>query len=395
MSNISIQRRAYALEQTGEASAEITLYGDIYEERPRDWEGNLVEGNFVLLGDFLEDLDRVASCKQLNIRINSYGGDAGVSITIHNRLRELVKEGKTVTCTVDGVAMSGGSVIMCACETVRVHPASLIMIHKCNSFLFGAYNADELRSHAQSMDAWDKGMAAIYRRKTGLSETVLTHMMSDTTYMTGREAVEKKFADELLDDAQPLPIAASADGRSLYVRGRQIPLAPGFFAPDSIPTVTTGADTPDEAYQKPPVVTGSKGGIQMTEKELREQFPEIVAQVETKAKASVDVAAAVKAERERIREIDQVACLYPDDLVRSAKYGDTPCTARDLAYQAAVAAARKGKKLVDDMEEDAKASGTGDVSASAPPADEEENGIDLNHARQAAQAYNAHKKEVR
>lgn len=77
----------------------------------------------------------------------------------------------------------------------------------------------------------------VYKRKTGLSETVIMHMMADTTYMTGREAIEKGFADELIEDAEPVGIAASADGRSLFVRGKQFHLAPGMFAPDNIPTV--------------------------------------------------------------------------------------------------------------------------------------------------------------
>ena len=37
-------------------------------------------------------------------------------------------------------------------------------------------------------------------------------MMGDTTYMTGRDAVAKKFADTLIDEERE-PIAASADGR--------------------------------------------------------------------------------------------------------------------------------------------------------------------------------------
>ncbi|MDN8688507.1 ATP-dependent Clp protease proteolytic subunit, partial [Staphylococcus aureus] len=81
---------------------------------------------------------------------------------------------------------------------------------KCWSFIWGAYNAEDLRKAADVNDAWDKSQVSIYRRKTGLSETVLLHMMADTTYMTGKEAVEKGFADELLDDAEPLEISASA-----------------------------------------------------------------------------------------------------------------------------------------------------------------------------------------
>ena len=152
-------------------SAEITMYGDIYEQRPTDWDGNPVEGEFVLMDEFLDDLKSIEGCEDITIRMNSYGGDAGVSNTIHNRLRELARNGAKLTCVVDGVAMSGGSLIMCACDTVRVNPSSLIMIHKCWTFLWGGYNADELRDQAAQQDAWDKMQVEIYKRKTGLSDT--------------------------------------------------------------------------------------------------------------------------------------------------------------------------------------------------------------------------------
>lgn len=118
-------------------SAEITMYGDIYEQQPTNWWGEPIEGQYILLSEFLEDLKQISSCKNITIRMNSYGGDAGASNMIHNRLRELSRSGAKLTCIVDGVAMSGGSIIMCACDTVKVNPSSIIMIHKCWQFLFG------------------------------------------------------------------------------------------------------------------------------------------------------------------------------------------------------------------------------------------------------------------
>jgi len=60
--------------------------------------------------------------------------------------------------------------------------------------------------------------------------------MAETTYMTGREAVEKGFADRLIEDAEPLQIAASADRRTLFVGSRTLHLAPGMTAPDGLET---------------------------------------------------------------------------------------------------------------------------------------------------------------
>ena len=397
---VNIQRKYYTMATTDGETAEVTMYGDIVECRPTDWYGNPVEGSFIIQSEFMEDLKQIENCKNITIRMNSCGGDASVSILIHNRLRELARNGASLTCIVDGAAMSGGSLIMCACDTVRVNPSSLIMIHKCWTFLFGGYNADELRQVAESNDAYDNAQVSIYTRKSKLTETVVRHMMADTTYMTGKEAVEKGFADEVLDDAEPVAIAASADGRSLIVCGRQMHHSPGMFVPDSIPTVESEPEEPGpvEANKNEPAETGDKGGNNpMTLEELREKHPDLVAQVEADAKAAGQTEAtnAANAERQRLAAIDEVASLFTPEQVHEAKYGEHPCTAEELVMQAAKNAAKKGQKFLSELEDDAEASGAKSVGA-APGSDLEGGSQNtIEQARADAKAYNASKKEAR
>ena len=240
---IDIKKSVYALASVDGESAELTMYGDIVESRPVDWwTDEPIEGQFIVLDEFLEDLKTVEGAKRLTIRMNSYGGDAIVADVIHNRLRELQRSGMEITCIVDGVAMSGGSLIMCACDTVEVNPSSLIMIHNAWQFLYGGYNVEELMKTAEALDAADRMQASIYQRKTGLPEAEIRAMMAETTYMTGTEAVEKGFADKLIDNAEPLRIAASADRRTLYVGKRTLHLAPGMTAPAALETAEAPED---------------------------------------------------------------------------------------------------------------------------------------------------------
>lgn len=405
---VSIQRPTYAMATVSDNEAEITMYGDIYEQQPTDWWGNPIEGQFVLLSDFLEDLKAIQGCAAITIRMNSYGGDACVSNTIHNRLRELSRNGTKLTCIVDGVAMSGGSHIMCACDTVRVNPSSIVMIHKAWMFIWGGYNSDELREEAEHIEAWDNMQVEIYARKTGLSKTVIMHMMSETTYMTGREAVEKGFADELIEDAEPAAISASADGRRLYVNGRTFHLAPGMFAPDSIPTVTPEASAADEANKNQPAKAGGQNGgktMAKTLEELRKENPSLAEQLMAEARAAASAPAAsapaapaattpaadpaatpvapaapqtqepqapmarqpdpVQAERQRIQDIDALASLYDAATIEAAKYGPNACTAQEMAYRAAQTAAKQGRKFLNDLDADAKASGAQGIPAAS------------------------------
>lgn len=378
---ISIRRACYAMTNADGNEAEISMYGDIVESQPINyWTGEPVEGSFIIQDEFLKDLNEVvgAGCKKLTLRMNSYGGDAGVSILVHNRLREISASGIETVCIVDGVAMSGGSLIMCACDTVRANPSSLIMIHKAWSFLFGGYNADEMRSKAKENDAWDKAQVEIYKRKCGLSDTVLMHMMSETTTMTGREAVEKGFADEVIEDAEPLNIAASANRTSIIVGGRTVHLARGMTAPESIPITTasqadvnnnTSAETDSEGGNKP---------MARNLEELRTENPELAAQVESDVRAAVSAehanseTNATNAERQRLADIDSIAHLYDEETVRNAKYGEHPCTAQEMAFRAAQAAAKTGGAFMAGVKSDYEASGAGGVGAA--PADNGGNG---------------------
>ena len=364
------------MSSTNGVDAEITMYGEIVERQPVDWwTGKPVEGQYIIQKEFLNDLEQVSGCKKLTIRMNSLGGDAGVSILIHNRLRELSGKGTEIECVVDGVAMSGGSLIMCAADKVRVNGSSLIMIHKCWSVIFGAYNADELKAAAAANDAWDKAQAAIYVRKTGMSETIISHMMADTTYMTGKEAVEKGFADELIEGAEPLNISASADRTALMVNGKAIHLARGMIIPKSIPVSTDSQPDDNNTSPESSGATNEGGNLMATNlEELRKENAELAAAIEGEVRAAVSaentqaIEAAVQAERSRMREIDEIAGLFGNDLVNAAKY-EKPCTAQELAFNAAQEAAKAGKAFMTSISEDYKKSGIDGVEA-APEASE-------------------------
>lgn len=404
---LNIKNNVYALASTGNDSVELTFYGDVVAEVPTDWYGDPIEGDYIVMSDFVKDLDRITGYRNITIRMNSYGGDCMAGFVIHNRLRELANQGHNITCIVDGVAMSAASLIMSACNTVRVNPASLIMVHRCWSYIWGGYNADELRGLADQNASYDKAIATAYARKTGISETEILQMMSDTTYMTGQEAVEKGFADELIEDAEPLNIAASADGRSLFIRGREMHLAPGMFAPDNIPTinpentVTPASENPEADGNNTPVASGTtttQGGSSMTRDELNTQYPDLVADIVADAQASQTDAIqnAVEAERQRLSEIDQIANLYPSDAVNDAKYGEHACSAAEFALRMAQQQATQGNSFMQQMNADTQASGANAVPAASanPENDMKDDGTkEMSETESAEFIHNIFKKE--
>lgn len=373
----NVTRPCYTMAQIGEQSAEITMYGEIVQTQPRDWwTDEPVEGSFIIRDEFLADLDSVVNSgvKKVTLRMDSLGGDASVSIFIHNKLRELSKDGVEIECIVDGVAMSGGSLIMCAADRVVVNPSSLIMIHKAWSFVCGGYNADDLKAMAKENDAWDAAQISIYKRKCNLSETVISHMMSETTFMTGQEAIEKGFADELAEGETV--IAASADRKSIFVRGRQIPFTRGCTVPESIPVTSASADVIEQNQPE----NAGKGGNPMARnlEELRAENPELATQVESDVRAAMTAEndnalnEARTQERTRLAEIDEIAHLYDAETVREAKYGEHSCSAQEMAFREAQKAARSGGAFMANAMQDYHDSNAEDVGS----ANNDENIVD-------------------
>ena len=111
----------------------------------------------------------------------------------------------------------------------------------------------------------------------------------------------------------------------------------------------------------------------MTLEELRAQYPDLIAQAVAEATAgNADaIESAVQAERKRMQGIDEIACLYPDDLVRDAKYGENACSAAELALRAAQDAAKSGKTFLANLEEDAEESNADEVEAAPAPEEED------------------------
>ena len=84
-------------------------------------------------------------------------------------------------------------------------------------------------------------------------------MMDETTYLSGREAVDLGFADEVMEDAEDPDIAVSADHRYLSVSGHRMRIAAMGKLPEGILVKEIDAETTPEQEpeeNRPDWVTG-------------------------------------------------------------------------------------------------------------------------------------------
>lgn len=384
-------------------TAKIEMWGDVLEEKPIDWwTGEEIDMECITPKGFKEDLEKISGCKNLIINLNSLGGDATVGIAIHNLLKSLDKH---ITVIVDGVAASAASVIMCAGDDVKVYPGSLVMIHEVKSGLCGFYSNEDLKKIESGNEAYGAAIANIYAEKTGINTVQLRNMMKKETWMTGKEAVEKGFANTLItaETENTEPQMQLLNKNTLVVNGVKHNIA-GYSVPQEIlSSLANQGGKKNMAKNKVEEFMNYMASFfsnkaddeqlaaEDEEKENKKNAEEEPSEEEKKEQEEKENAmkleianSAREEERKRLQEIDEISNSIDADLVREAKFGVTACDAKELAFRAMQREAEKSNQALKDLQKDTEESKVNDV-ASVPGAQDPDNGS-LNSGAQITNA---------
>lgn len=156
---------------------------------------------------FAQELASYRDISLIKLYIHSPGGDVFEGMAIYNLLRN---HPARVEGEVLGLAASMGSVIAMACDTLIMPENAMMMIHRPWGIQGG--DADSMRRYAELLDKVEDTLVTAYTTKTGKTADEIKTMLAAETWLTGAEAVEQGFADQL---AQPLQMAASLTSKRI------------------------------------------------------------------------------------------------------------------------------------------------------------------------------------
>lgn len=188
-----MNKNYYSLVRNGDI-ATINIYGDITSF---PW----LEGD-VSAVSLSKQLDEITDAKEINVYINSYGGEVAEGLAIYNALKRKSKSVK-VTTYCDGFACSIASVIFMAGTERKMSSASLLMIH--NAWTVGQGNAAELRKLADDMDTITSASVEAYKSVATIPEEDIQKLMDAESWITPKDAVEYGFATEIVDEKTANP----------------------------------------------------------------------------------------------------------------------------------------------------------------------------------------------
>ena len=151
------------------------------------WNSSIYEFNYKMR-TIKEDED-------IELEINSYGGDVFAGIDIMNTLRG---HKGNVTVTITGIAASAAGVICMGADKVRMYSNTQLMLH--NAWTIVAGNAKKLRKAADDLDSIGESVLASYTHR--IDADTAKNLLDKETYLSATKALELGLADEIVD-AEP------------------------------------------------------------------------------------------------------------------------------------------------------------------------------------------------
>ena len=270
--------------------------------------------------DFLNELRAIPADNALSISINSFGGSVYTALSIYS----LLKNHKgSITFRIDGTAMSAATIITSVPNARVVMPrGSMMMIHKVSVGVYG--NADDLKKTVDDIEKLEQNVLEIYAAKTGKSIDAIRALVDKETYFTAEEAVAFGLADEV-DESKVIENRIEGDVASI----NGLPMQASIFAHAPTSFFKPGKKKKEEQP--------------MNLDKLKKDYPDLFESIVNEARAL---------ERDRIREIEEIAMAGHESLVNAAKF-DGVTTASMLAIEMIKAEKARTSQMLADRADDA------------------------------------------
>lgn len=142
-------------------------------------------------------LDDLGDQEEIDVVINSNGGDVFQGIAIGN----LLKANKAkVNIIINGIAASAASIVAMAGDSIKIYPNAQLMIHRASTWDEG--NVDDFRRVANQLESIDKSVKASYKKRFNGTDEELQDLLVAETFMDADTALSYGLVDEIIDEQE-------------------------------------------------------------------------------------------------------------------------------------------------------------------------------------------------
>lgn len=179
-------------------SLDIYIYDDI-EGDSVDWFwGDVIESD-TSANHIRKILDSNKTATQINVYINSNGGEIKEAVAIASQLK---RHQAHTTAYIDAFCCSAACDIALSCDEVIMYKGSVMMLHHASMYCYG--NPSELRKIADDLEVMDKASCSTYMRKgIKITQEELNKIIDGEdgtgSWLTAEDCLEKGLCDKIAD----------------------------------------------------------------------------------------------------------------------------------------------------------------------------------------------------
>lgn len=293
--------------------------------------------------------------EEIELQINSPGGSVYAASEIYTAIKSY--KGKSVGKIV-GIAASAASVIAMGVQHLEMSPTAQLMIHNSSTSAEGDYR--DMEHTGTFLRKVNDTIANSYKIKTGKTQDELLALMDNETWMTAEDAKELGFIDAIMfedaeDKTQPIifnNIGINLNALEELAQAGSIENLKKQISNERLKELEAILNN-DEDIQN----SSNNKGVdkKMDLEKLKNEHPDLYKQILNQGKEE-----GVKAERERIKEIENLSLPGNDDLINKAKF-ETGATASEVAIELIKAEKSKGTSYLKNLKDDIDISNIDDV----------------------------------
>ena len=191
------------LPRKDEDAVAILLYGQIGS-------GEKMVDSAAVVAELMGLADRY---KNIDVRINSMGGEVYAGMAIFNALRS---SDANINIYVDGVAASMAAVIALCGRPLHMSKYARLMLHQVSGGIMGT--AAQIRSYADQVDALTNVLVDVVAERAGMKpdEVKTKWFDGEDHWITAQEAVNLKLADSVFDMKDGAVPTENATAEAIY-----------------------------------------------------------------------------------------------------------------------------------------------------------------------------------
>lgn len=191
----------FSIQNASNDSVDIHIDGEIVDastqEIYRSWLGDDTSVSFKSFRNSINS----QPAKVYNVYINSGGGLLTDAMAMHDFLKELQDQGKTVNTIGRGIVASAATFVLMAGRDAKMSKNSWFMIHNVSGGIWGT--VDEVESYASTLRKFNDRARDFYAEYTTMRKEDIAKLMNAEFWMTADDAKSKGFIKEVTSDISP------------------------------------------------------------------------------------------------------------------------------------------------------------------------------------------------